>query len=87
MRFLNNLILPKNVKGDPSGFCNIQSVAKYQKNEWGPDPLETLKTFEKKLHSVEKKSKRGILVSSGLVCYAEKRKTIMVQFPGSDGTI
>ena len=52
--------VPKNVKGDPSGFINIHSVAKYQKPRRG-DPLGTLKNFQKKSHKAEKKSKGGTL--------------------------
>ena len=29
-------MMPKKLKGDPLGFCNIRSVAKHQKNEGGP---------------------------------------------------
>ena len=52
--------MPKNVKGDPSGFINIHSVAKYQKTRRG-DPLGTKNIFEKKSHSAEKKLKGGTL--------------------------
>ena len=45
-------IVPKNEKGDPLGFINILSVAKYQKIRRG-DSFETLKIFEKKSHSAE----------------------------------
>ena len=45
--FKKSRIVPKNVKGDPSGFINIHSVAKYQKNSKG-GPLGTLKNFRKK---------------------------------------
>ena len=40
-------IVPKNVKGGPSGFINIHSIAKYQKLEGGP--LGTSKKFRKKI--------------------------------------
>ena len=33
--FKKRRIVPKNVKGDPSGFINIHSVAKYQKTRRG----------------------------------------------------
>ena len=52
--------MPKNVKGDPSGFYNIYSVAKYQKTQKG-DSFETLKNFRKKSRTVPKKSKGGTL--------------------------
>ena len=45
-------------RGDPLGFFNILSVAKYQKIRRG-DSFEKLKIFEKNLHSVEKKLKEG----------------------------
>ena len=41
-------IVPKNEKGDPLGFINIHSVAKYQKTRRG-DSFETLKNFRKKI--------------------------------------
>ena len=44
--------------GDPLGFINIYSVAKYHKTRKG-DSFEALKNFPKKLHSAEKKSKGG----------------------------
>ena len=43
MRNLYSLIVPKNAKGDHSGFFIELPVAKYQKNEGGP--LETLECF------------------------------------------
>ena len=47
-------IVPKNVKGgDPLGFINIYSVAKYQKTR-KRDSFETLKNFRKKSHNAEK---------------------------------
>ena len=55
----------------------------FEKNERGP--LETLKIFRKKVCA--KKVERVPLVSSGIVCYAKKRTTIIVQFPGPNGTI
>ena len=51
-------IVPKNEKGDPLGFINILSVAKYQKTRRG-DSFETLKIFEKNSHSDEKNKKGG----------------------------
>ena len=48
-------IVPKNEKGDPLGFINILSVAKYQKTRRG-DSFETLKIFEKKFRTVPKKN-------------------------------
>ena len=67
-------IVPKNEKGDPLGFINILSVAKYQKNRRG-DSFETSKFFEKKIRTVPKKIERGNpLESSGFVGYAKKVK-------------
>ena len=40
-------------RGDPLGFINIYSVAKYQKTRKG-DSFETLKNFRKKSHSAQK---------------------------------
>ena len=47
-------------RGDPLGFINIYSVAKYHKTRKG-DSFETLKNFRKKTHSAEKKLKGGTL--------------------------
>ena len=47
-------------RGDPLGFINIYSVAKYQKTRKG-DSFDTLKNFEKKSHNAEKKLKGGTL--------------------------
>ena len=67
-------IVPKNEKGDPLGFINILSVAKYQKIRRG-DSFETLKIFEKKIRTVPKKIERGDpLESSGFVGYVKKVK-------------
>ena len=56
-------------RGDPLGFINIYSVAKYQKTRKG-DSFETLKNFRKKSsHIAEKKS--NLLVSSGFVGYVK----------------
>ena len=48
-------------KGDPLGFFNIYSVAKYQKTRKG-DSFETLKIFRKKSHNAEKNRKAFSLV-------------------------
>ena len=54
-------------RGDPLGFINILSVAKYLKIRRG-DSFETLKIFEKKIRTVPKKIERGDrLVPSGFV--------------------
>ena len=50
-------IVPKIVKGDPLGFINIHSVAKYQKSR-RRDPFEILKNSEKS-RTVPKKLKGG----------------------------
>ena len=47
MRILNSLIVPKNVKGGPLGFFNINPVAKSQKKLKG-EPFGDIKIFEKK---------------------------------------
>ena len=61
-------------KGDPLGFINILSVAKYQKILRG-DSFETLKFFEKKFAQCRKKIERGDpLESSGFVGYVKKVK-------------
>ena len=60
-------------KGDPLGFINIHSVAKYQKTRRG-DSFETLKNFRKIFRTVLKKIERGPLVSSGFVRYVKKVK-------------
>ena len=44
-------------RGDPSGFINKHSVAKYQKTQRG-DPLGTLKNFRKS-RTVPKKNPKG----------------------------
>ena len=59
--FRKSRIVPKNVKrGDPLGFINIYSVAKYQKPRKG-DSFETIKNFEKKVAQCRKKIERGDL--------------------------
>ena len=61
-------------RGDPLGFINIHSVAKYQKTRRG-DPLGTKKFSKKISHSAEKKIERGDpLASSGFVGYVKKVK-------------
>ena len=45
-------------RGDPLGFINIYSVAKYQKTRKG-DSFETLKNFRKKVAQCRKKIERG----------------------------
>ena len=61
-------------KGDPLGFINILSVAKYQKIRRG-DSFEILKSFEKKFAQCRKKFERGErLESSGFVGYVKKVK-------------
>ena len=61
-------------RGDPLGFINILSVAKFQKIRRG-DSFETLKIFEKKIRTVPKKIERGDpLESSGFVGYVKKVK-------------
>ena len=63
-------------KGEPLGFINILSVAKYQKTRRGDiekgDPFETLKNFRKKLHSAGKNRMGDLLISSGFVGYVKK---------------
>ena len=60
-------------RGDPLGFINIYSVAKYQKTRKG-DSFETLKKFRKS-RTVPKKIERGDpLVFSGFVGYVKKVK-------------
>ena len=67
-------IWPKNERGDPLGFINILSVAKYQKIRRG-DSFETLKSFEKKFAQCRKKIERGdSLETSGFVGYVKKVK-------------
>ena len=57
-------------RGDPLGFINILSVAKYQKIRKG-DSFEKIKNFRKKnSHSAEKKVKGG----TGFLGYVKKVK-------------
>ena len=58
-------------RGDPLGFINIYSVAKYQKTPKG-DSYKTFKKFRKKSPNAEKKS--NLLVSSVFVGYGKKVK-------------
>ena len=59
-------------RGDPLGFINVYSVAKYQKTRKGDS--ETFKKFQKS-RTVPKKIERGDpLVSSGFVGYVKKVK-------------
>ena len=66
LKFLKNFFFQKShsaekcKRGDPSGFINKHSVAKYQKTQRG-DPLGTLKNFRKKVAQCRKKSKGGTL--------------------------
>ena len=45
-------------RGDPLGFINIYSVAKYQKTRKG-DSFETLKDFRKKSRTMPEKNRKG----------------------------
>ena len=61
-------------KGDPLGYVNIHSVAKYQKTRSGV-LSETMKNFRRKVAECRKKIKRGDpLVSSGFVAYVKNKK-------------
>ena len=53
-------------RGDPLGFINIYSVAKYQKTRKG-DSFETLKIFRIKSHNAEKNRKMGPFSLAGFV--------------------
>ena len=59
-------------RGDPLGFINILSVAKYQKIRRG-DSFEKLKIFEKKFAQCRNKIEDP-LESSGFVGYVKKVK-------------
>ena len=61
-------------KGDPLGFINIHSVAKYQKNSKGGLFWDIQKFSIKISHSAEKNWKEDPLVSSGFVGYVKKGK-------------
>ena len=69
--FQENYTMPeKTERGDPLGIFNIHSVAKDQKNEGG-----LFEDFSrKKSHNAERKLKEDPLVSSDIVCYAEKEE-------------
>ena len=54
-KFRKRRIVPKDGRGDPLGFINTLSVAKYQKIRRG-DSFETLKIFEKKFAQCRKKN-------------------------------
>ena len=58
-------------RGDPLGFINILSVAKYQKIRKG-DSLRHLKFSKKKIRTVPKKNERGTLWSL-LFCRLRKK--------------
>ena len=61
----------KCTRGDPLGFINIYSVAKYHKTR-KRDSFETLKNFRKEVAQCRKKIERGDpLVSSGFVGYVK----------------
>ena len=65
-------IVPKNEKGDPLGFININFVAKYQKNSKG-GLFRDIKKFSKKNRLLPNKIERGDpLVSSGFLGYVKK---------------
>ena len=68
--FQKSSIVPKNVKGDPSGSINIHSVAKYQKTRRGP--FGDIKKNPKKSRTESKKIQRGPLGTSGFVGFLEK---------------
>ena len=55
--------MPKNVKGDPLGFNNIHSVAKYQDGTWG---------HRKNVAQCRKQSRMGPLGTSGFVGFLDK---------------
>ena len=60
-------------RGEPLGFINIYSVAKYQKTRKG-DSFETLKIFKKSRKMPKKIEKGDPLFSSGFVGYVKKVK-------------
>ena len=65
-------------RGNPSGFINIHSVAKYQNTRRGPK-LET--KFSEKSHSAEKNPKRDPLGTPGFVCFLERVKNERAYHP------
>ena len=74
--FREKISMPKkSERGDPLGFFNIHSVAKHltMPKKCRGDPLEKF-FFEKKSRSAEKNERGESLVSSGMVCYAEKQE-------------
>ena len=66
--------MPKNVNGDPSGFINLHSVAKYQKNSKAGPFGDIKKIFEKKVAQCRKNPKGDPLGTSGFVGFLEKVK-------------
>ena len=60
-------------RGDPLGFINIYSVAKYQKNSKG-DSFETIKFFREIVAQCRKNWNGDPLVSSGFVGYVKTVK-------------
>ena len=76
--------MPKNVEGVLFGICQHPLVVKCQKIEGGP--FGDIKHFPKKVLQCRKKLEGYTFVSTGFVCYAEKKgKTVIVQFPGPNG--
>ena len=64
-------------RGDPLGFINIYSVAKYQIQKYQTrkgDSFETLKNFRKESHNAEKNRMGGPFRPSGFVGYVKKVK-------------
>ena len=59
-------------RGDPLGFINIYSVAKYQKTRKG-DSFETLKIFFEKSRTVPKKKLKGETFSLFWFCRLRKK--------------
>ena len=62
-RFLNNVPVPKNVKGDPLRFFNIHSVAKYRnksRDNWCNPNI-----YKKRSHSVEKIQVKNTKIAKG----------------------
>ena len=67
-------------KGDPSGFINIHSVAKYQKNS-KEGPFGDIKKFSKKCRTVpKKKSKGGTLLYSTAIMRMRKEYKLYLKF-------
>ena len=62
-------------RGDPFGFINIHSVAKFKNSK--EDPLGTLKNFRKKVAQCRKQNRKGdSLAPFGFVGYLEKVKKL-----------